>query len=231
MFRSILPLIEILGLQWFETATCERGFSIRTHTKTGQRYSMGTSLLAALMMIDINGPDIDSEEEVQKLVLAAVGRWKGFTERIPSRSSAGVERRRKSQSSSNAFAVLSGLEDVVLNDFLDDESFNSSMGLESEGSSSLPDPIPIETDAQRVAREERERAELDAVGGYKCDPGVTVEEVPEEVTFQILKKRFIAHRFQTGWEVCFSCFFVFAFLLAACVHAYSHYVCVPHEKK
>jgi hypothetical protein len=201
MFRSILPLIEILGLQWFETATCERGFSIRTHTKTGQRYSMGTSLLAALMMIDINGPDIDSEEEVQKLVLAAVGRWKGFTERIPSRSSAGVERRRKSQSSSNAFAVLSGLEDVVLNDFLDDESFNSSMGLESEGSSSLPDPIPIETDAQRVAREERERAELDAVGGYKCDPGVTVEEVPEEVTFQILKKRFIAHRFQTGWEV------------------------------
>ena len=44
------------GVQWMESATCERGFSIRTLTKTGQRYWLGDSLLAAVMMIDMNGP-------------------------------------------------------------------------------------------------------------------------------------------------------------------------------
>ena len=43
-----------------ESAAWERGFSIRTLTtnfKTGQRYPLGDSLLAALMMIGLNGPD------------------------------------------------------------------------------------------------------------------------------------------------------------------------------
>ena len=34
-------LIEVVGVQWMESATCERGFSIRTLTKTGQRYWLG----------------------------------------------------------------------------------------------------------------------------------------------------------------------------------------------
>jgi hypothetical protein len=46
---KILPdlviLIEIEGVQWLETATCERGFSLRTQILTAQRYSMGDSLL------------------------------------------------------------------------------------------------------------------------------------------------------------------------------------------
>ncbi len=45
--------------------TCERGFSIRTLTKTGQRYWLGESLLAALMIIDVNGPDIEAVDEVR----------------------------------------------------------------------------------------------------------------------------------------------------------------------
>jgi hypothetical protein len=55
-----------------ESATCERGFSIRTLTKTGQRHSLGDSLLAALMMIDLNGPDIEAVDEVKVLTLQSV---------------------------------------------------------------------------------------------------------------------------------------------------------------
>ncbi len=40
-----------------ESAKCERGFSIRTLTKTGQRYLLGHSLVAAFMMIEMNGPN------------------------------------------------------------------------------------------------------------------------------------------------------------------------------
>jgi hypothetical protein len=38
-----------------ESATCEWGFSPNL-TKTAQRYSLGDSLLAAVMMTDMNGP-------------------------------------------------------------------------------------------------------------------------------------------------------------------------------
>ena len=48
--HKILPdlviLIEIEGVQWIETATCERGFSLRTQILTVHLYSMGDSLLA-----------------------------------------------------------------------------------------------------------------------------------------------------------------------------------------
>jgi hypothetical protein len=57
-----------------ESATCELGFSIRTLTKTGQRYSspLGDSLLSVLMMIDLNGPDMESVDEVKKQILESV---------------------------------------------------------------------------------------------------------------------------------------------------------------
>ena len=57
-----------------ESVTCERGFSIRTWapTKAAQRYSLGDSLLAALMMIDLNGPDIEEVDEVKALILESV---------------------------------------------------------------------------------------------------------------------------------------------------------------
>jgi hypothetical protein len=38
------------------------GASLRTLAKTGQRYSLGDSLLAALMLIGMNGPDIEALE-------------------------------------------------------------------------------------------------------------------------------------------------------------------------
>jgi len=57
--RVLLPdlviLIEIEGVQWFETASCERGFSFRPQILTAQRHSMRDSLLACQMMICSNG--------------------------------------------------------------------------------------------------------------------------------------------------------------------------------
>jgi len=67
--------------------------------------------------------------------------------------------------------------------------------------SSLPDPEPIETDQERRTREESERAALAAVGDYKREGGVNVEAVPAEMSIKIIKGRYIAHRFETGWEV------------------------------
>ncbi len=53
-----------------ESVTCDGGFSIRTLTKTVQRYSLGDShLLASLMMIDLNGPDMEAVDEVKSLIL------------------------------------------------------------------------------------------------------------------------------------------------------------------
>jgi hypothetical protein len=43
--------------------TCERGVSLRTQMLTAQRYSMGDSLLACLMMICSNGPSLHQKEE------------------------------------------------------------------------------------------------------------------------------------------------------------------------
>ena len=106
-----------------ESAACERGFSIRTLTKNGQQYSLGDSALA-LMMIDLNGPDIKAVDEVKALILESVNSWKNYEKRMPSRSSAGVPRpSRSAQGRINAYSQLSGLEDVVFNDFIKDDSF------------------------------------------------------------------------------------------------------------
>jgi hypothetical protein len=86
--RKLLPdlviLIEIEGVQWLETATCERGFSLRTQILTAQRHRMGDSLLACLMMICSNGPSLHEKEEVEKFLLAVVARFKAFKKRVPS---------------------------------------------------------------------------------------------------------------------------------------------------
>jgi hypothetical protein len=34
---------------------------------------------------------------------------------------------------------------------------------------------------------------------YKCDSGMSVENVPAVVDIKTLKGRFIAHKFSTGW--------------------------------
>ena len=42
---------------------------------------------------------------------------------------------------------------------------------------------------------------LEALGDYKCDAGMSVENVPAVVNITTLKGRFIVHKFSTGWPV------------------------------
>jgi hypothetical protein len=115
--RKLLPdlviLIEIEGVQWLETATCEKGFSLRTQILTAQRYSMGDSLLACLMMICSNGPSLHEKEEVEKFLLVVVARFKAFKKRVPSSSnSKRPQRASVSKAKSSVLSQLSGLENV-----------------------------------------------------------------------------------------------------------------------
>ena len=50
-----------------------------------------------------------------------------------------------------------------------------------------------------LEREQNERDALEELGEYKCDAGMSVEDVPAIVNIKILKGRLIAHKFNTGW--------------------------------
>ncbi len=44
LLPDLVILIEIEGVQWLETATCERGLSLRTQILTAQRHAHGRFL-------------------------------------------------------------------------------------------------------------------------------------------------------------------------------------------
>jgi hypothetical protein len=52
-----------------------------------------------------------------------------------------------------------------------------------------------------LEREQIERDVLDALGEYKGDAGMSVEDVPVIVNIKPLKGSLIAHKFNTGWSV------------------------------
>ncbi len=190
--RKLLPdlviLIGIGGVQWLETATCERGFSLRTQILTAQRYSQGDSLLACLMMICSNGPSLHQREEVEKFLLAVVARFKAFKKRVPSNSFVGKRPQcaSASKTKSSVLSQLSGLENVLFNDFMDDELDSEDVS-EQRASASLPDSVPIESEEERAAPQEDEMAAFDTVGDYEADPTVTLEDVPQDIVFKTLK--------------------------------------------
>ena len=47
-------------------------------------YSSVDSLLAVVMMIDMNGPGIEAVDEVKSLILESVHVWKDYKSRVPS---------------------------------------------------------------------------------------------------------------------------------------------------
>jgi hypothetical protein len=57
----------------------------------------------------------------------------------------------------------------------------------ASGSASLPDPTTLETEAQKLEREQNVRDVLEALGEYKCDAGMSVETVPAVVNIKTLK--------------------------------------------
>ncbi len=50
-----------------------------------------------------------------------------------------------------------------------------------------------------LEREQNVRDVLEALGDYKCDAGMSVENVRAVANIKRLKGRFIANKFSTGW--------------------------------
>ena len=75
---------------------------------------MGDSLLAALIMIDMNGPDIEAVDEVKALILEPVNVWKNYQKWVTSRGSA----TRSSNTTRKVYSQISGLENVIFNYFI-----------------------------------------------------------------------------------------------------------------
>ena len=91
---------------------------------------------------------------------------------------------------------------MVFNDFIKDDFIPECDGQVASGSASLPDPVALETEEQTLEREENERDVLEALGEYKCDAGMSVENVPAVVNIKTLKGQFVAHKFSTAEAVC-----------------------------
>ena len=115
------------------------------------------------------------EKEVQKFLLAVVARFKAFKKRVPSKSCGGKrpQRASASEAKSSVLSQLSGLENVVFNDFIDVE-LDSEDVTEQRASASLPDSVPTKSEEERAAREADEMAVLDSVGDYE---GVRARDV------------------------------------------------------
>jgi len=84
-------------------------------------------------------------------------------------------------------------------------SFQKVMVKTRQVSASLPDPVALETEEQTLEREQNDRDVLEALGEYKCDAGMSVENVPAVININTLKGRFIAHKYSTGWAVGVRC--------------------------
>ena len=52
-----------------------------------------------------------------------------------------------------------------------------------------------------IEREQNECDVLETLGEYKCDTGMTVENVSVVVNIKTLKGRFTAHKFSNGWAM------------------------------
>jgi ATP-dependent DNA ligase len=159
---------------------------------------------------------LDQKEEVQKFLLAVVARFKAFKKRVPSNSFVGnrPQRASSSKAKSSVLSELSGLENVVLNDFIDNVLDSEDVSVsEQRASASLSDSVQIESAEERAAREQDEMAVFDAVGDYEADPTETMEDVPQDIVFKTLKV---------------SCAFVavLVFACVCCVRAQRRYVFV-----
>ena len=123
----------------------------------------------------MNGPAIEAKDQLNALILEAINAWRNYKKRcfLPSRISAGVTRATRSaqdQSRINVYCQLSGLEDVVMNDFIKDDLIPDGDEQGATGFAILLDPVALETEEQRIEREKNERAVFYAVGDYEVPP-------------------------------------------------------------
>jgi len=115
--------------------------------------------VAALMMIDMNGPDIEAVDEVKSQSLESVHgqmeelQEEGAVKGQSTRGRQGVRVTRSVHTTRNVYSQLSGLEDVSFNDFIKKDFIPEGHGQVASGSASLPDPVALETEEQTLERE------------------------------------------------------------------------------
>ena len=117
-----------------------------------------STLRSTLMMIDMNGPDIEAVDEVKALILESANVCKNFKKRVPS---SGPGPLRPAWEEKCWFSTL-GTWGLVFNDFSKDdfipEETLEGHGQVASGSASLPDPVVLETVGDRGA-DTRKRSE------------------------------------------------------------------------
>jgi hypothetical protein len=78
---ELCPNIELLAVAALtvcvDSTDCERGFSAMKHIKTALRNRLAQSTLEQLLMISINGPELDEKEDVQQIIEEALAFWYG----------------------------------------------------------------------------------------------------------------------------------------------------------
>ena len=90
--------------------------------------------------MDMNG--LQAVDEVTALILEFLKAWKNYKRSNARWSTAGVTRgSRNARGTYNVYSQLSGLEDVVFNDFIKDDFIPEGDGEVASGSTSLPNPV------------------------------------------------------------------------------------------
>jgi len=110
------------------------------------------------------GKEMDLDE-LKTLILESVNVWKNSKKRMLSRRSANVTRPSRSvEGTSTVYSQYSGL-DVGFNDFIKDDFILEGDGQVALGSASIPDPVALETEEQRLERAQNECEVVEALGG------------------------------------------------------------------
>ncbi len=108
-----------------------------------------------------------------------------FKKRVPSYSiSKRPQRASASKAKSSVLSQVSGLENVVFNDFIDD-ALDSEDVSEQRASASLPDSVPIESEEERAAREADEMAAL--MLSEIMRQTQMLEGVPQDIVIKTMK--------------------------------------------
>lgn len=203
-FPACVFLINIKQVLWLQTASCERGFSLRTKIKTSQRASMQNTLLDILMMVCSNGPPMTPEnvEPIKQIVSRAVQRFTHHRNRCPQRSST-AQRRKRTQGSSDVLAELRGLEYALFNDSTDEGFSQEKRESDDDEGQQVMFGDAEHVDLQEQEEEDNRNAEAayKAVPPYAPDQNTTVLAAPDRLTNTTLKGKLIAHKFVNGWAV------------------------------
>ena len=150
------------GSAQHSTRTCSSRISCGCVTECITMWSHSTircgciTMRSTLMMIYMNWPDIEPVDEVKDLILEFVTVWKNFKKRVPSRGSQGPVRPASEATTRRGMFTL------------------NSRDLKTG----------FQWFQQADTRKDQNERDLEALGEYKCDSGMSVEDVSAVVNIK-----------------------------------------------